>query len=265
MKSASQVFRAKMRHLCGLGRIGPNYGSGTFARTPVAGNWHSAVAALIILIFLANSASAQFDGLFDDIAEYCSTETPIAIRDYDTSAYGLTISDPGLIADLNVSLTITHSYDANLDVFLIGPDGTRVELFTDVGGFSANFDNTILDDEAAQRITSGWAPFSGTYRPEGSLADFIGIEASGLWTLEITDDWPDFAGTLESWCLIATLQPKEPLAAPVIESNSDVPGGMHNGVSWDDVGPAIEYESTVSYDIPLQGTMTQTLVIEDRA
>ena len=37
-------------------------------------------------------------------------------------------------ADLNVTLNMTHTRDEDLDVFLIAPDGTRVELFTDVGG-----------------------------------------------------------------------------------------------------------------------------------
>jgi subtilisin-like proprotein convertase family protein len=44
-----------------------------------------------------------------------------------------------LVRDVNVTLDITHSWNEDLDVFLIAPNGTRVELFTDVGDGVANF------------------------------------------------------------------------------------------------------------------------------
>lgn len=268
MKSTTQFLRAQMRQMCGLGRNGPNYNNRAIAKMPLAGSWHLPVAALMILICLANPASVQSEGfelaaLSDGISEYCSTDTPKAIPDNSTGFSELIVGDTGEIADLNVRVKITHDYDANLDIFLIAPDGTRVELFTDVGRIEADFDDTILDDEAAQSITEGSAPFRGSYRPEGRLADLIGKDIGGLWTLETSDDWPGFAGTLESWCLIVTLQPKEPLPPPIIAGISDVPSGMFNGVSWDAVGEATEYESTISGEIPLQGTSTHTLMVDD--
>jgi subtilisin-like proprotein convertase family protein len=248
-----------MGQICALERIAPNCNRRIITGTPLAGGWYPAVAALMILICLASPAPAQLG----DISEYFSTDTPRVIPDYDTDISELTVSDTGEIIDLNVMVHITHEYDGNLDIFLIAPDGTRVELFTDVGKNNPNFDNTILDDEAAQSITDGSAPFSGSYRPEGSLADFVGKDINGLWALEVTDDWRNEGGTLESWCLIATLQPKEPLPAPAIESKSDVPGGMRNGVSWDDVCETTQYRSTFSEDIPLEGTLTKTLAVDD--
>ncbi len=75
-----------------------------------------------------------------------------------------------------------------LFVFLTSPDGTRVELFTDVGGGGDDFTGTTLDDEAGTSIALGSAPFSGSFQPEGSLSDFDGEDAQGTWTLEITDE-----------------------------------------------------------------------------
>jgi subtilisin-like proprotein convertase family protein len=106
-----------------------------------------------------------------------------------------------LVRDVNVTVDITHARDSDLDVFLIAPNGTRVELFTDVGDEAANFTSTRLDDEASSFITSGTAPFTGTFRPEGSLAVLDGIAFSGTWTLEITDDASTISGTLNSWTL----------------------------------------------------------------
>ncbi|MDO8586327.1 MAG: S8 family serine peptidase [Armatimonadota bacterium] len=134
----------------------------------------------------------------------CSTDVPKSIPDLSTVTSTLTISDPDCIQDLNVKLKIIHTWDSDLDVYLIHPDGTRVELFTDVGVSGDNFTDTVLDDEAATSITLGTAPFTGTYRPEGTLSSFDGKPAAGQWTLEITDDTASDTGTLQSWCLLMT-------------------------------------------------------------
>ncbi|MFH1715915.1 MAG: proprotein convertase P-domain-containing protein, partial [Planctomycetota bacterium] len=188
------------------------------------------------------------------------TDVPKAIPDKGTTTSELVVDDTGPILDLDVRVKITHPWDSNMDVFLIAPDGTRVELFTDVGGMSDNFDDTTLDDEASQSITEGSAPFSGSFRPEGSLADFDGMDIGGTWTLEVTDDWEDDTGTLESWCLIATLEFKEPLPAPVIQTESKTPGGMHDTVTWNDVGETTEFSAAgVPVSIPDNGKRTSEL------
>ncbi len=113
----------------------------------------------------------------------------------------ISITEDVTIIDVNVILNIEHTYDADLDVFLIGPDGTRVELFSDVGGSGNDFTNTVLDDDASDTIDSGSAPFTGVYSPEGSLGDFNGLSSLGDWTLEITDDANQDGGTLLDWSL----------------------------------------------------------------
>lgn len=114
------------------------------------------------------------------------------------------IAASGLVLDVNVSLDISHSSDGDLEVYLLGPQGRRVELFSQVGGFGDNFTNTTLDDEAAQSITSSTPPFSGTFRPEGQLSDFDGLDPNGIWRLEIVDRVPLDQGTLNSWSLTLT-------------------------------------------------------------
>ena len=49
---------------------------------------------------------------------------------------------------MDVQVSITHTYVSDLDIFLIGPDGTRVELSTGNGGSGDNYSGTIFDDEA---------------------------------------------------------------------------------------------------------------------
>jgi subtilisin-like proprotein convertase family protein/streptogramin lyase len=132
---------------------------------------------------------------------YSSTDVPLSIPDQTTILSTVNVLDSVVIDDVNVTLDITHTTDQDLDVFLIAPGGTRVELFTDVGGGGDHFTGTTLDDEAATAITSGAAPFFGTYRPEGSLSDFDGLDSQGVWTLEVTDDKRRKTGTLNSWSI----------------------------------------------------------------
>ena len=136
------------------------------------------------------------------------------ITDNGTTDFSLQVGESVIVGDLNVHLDINHQQDADLDVYLIGPDGTRVELFTDVGGGGDNFSGTILDDEAATPITSGSAPFAGSYQPEGALSDFDGSDAKGEWTLEITDDRNRRSGSLNSWSIEIT--PSMPSGPPAL-------------------------------------------------
>ena len=87
-------------------------------------------------------------GTLTGLTTYSSTDAPKTITDNGTVTSTLTIPDSLTIDDVNVELDITHSSDQDLDVFLIAPDGTRVELFTDVGGNGNDFSGTKLDDEA---------------------------------------------------------------------------------------------------------------------
>ncbi|HEY9694128.1 MAG TPA: Calx-beta domain-containing protein [Oculatellaceae cyanobacterium] len=132
-----------------------------------------------------------------------STDIPKSIPDTATPiTSNLAVSGiTGTIQDVNVKLDISHTWNEDLDVFLIAPDGTRVELFTDVGSNGDNFTNTILDDEATTSIAGETAPFTGTFKPEGLLSTLDGKNPNGTWKLEITDDEAPDAGTLNSWSL----------------------------------------------------------------
>lgn len=129
--------------------------------------------------------------------------TALPIPDVATTNSDIVVNGiGGAITDINVRVNITMSWNSDLDVFLVHPDGTRVELFTDVGGSSQNFINTVLDDQAATSITAGTAPFTGSFRPEGSLATLNSKGANGTWRLELSDDEAGFVGTLNNWTLI---------------------------------------------------------------
>ncbi|HWP40394.1 MAG TPA: proprotein convertase P-domain-containing protein, partial [Tepidisphaeraceae bacterium] len=160
-------------------------------------------------VFLDANGNGAFDAAIAN-SSLSSTDTPRNILDGGTTVSSLSVSGlVGSITDLNVRLYITHTWDADLEVSLIGPDGTRVTLFAAVGGSGDNFGSpttpTTLDDEAVVSINAGSAPFAGQYRPSGALAGFDGLDPNGNWSLQIVDVTTPDAGILQSWSLDFTL------------------------------------------------------------
>lgn len=127
---------------------------------------------------------------------------PLAIVDRDVTLSEIVIPDQNsVITDLNVTISLQHSFIPDLDVFLVSPQGTRVELFTDLGSNESEMTNTIFDDEAATRIVDGSAPFTGRFIPEELLSKLDGENPSGRWTLEFSDDNVTDSGLLLDWAL----------------------------------------------------------------
>ena len=144
------------------------------------------------------------NGVFDQTlttTTVSSANVPVNIDDNATVTSTLTVAGLSAITDINVQLSLNHTFDGDLDIFLVSPAGTRIELTTDNGSSGDNFQTTVFDDEAAGSITSGAAPFTGSFRPEGLLSALDGQAANGLWTLEITDDAGGDTGVLNSWSI----------------------------------------------------------------
>ena len=162
-------------------------------------------------------------------AVYTSTDVPKSVPDNSTVGVTslLTITDNYVLSDVNVRLSINHTYDADLDIYLVSPTGITVELSTDNGTSGANYINTVFDDEAATAITAGSAPFTGSYRPEGLLSAFDGQHSVGTWKLFVRDDAAADTGTITAWSLTLT---------PVATCDVPVPVLTRSGQTFSDVG-----------------------------
>ncbi len=91
------------------------------------------------------------------------------------------------VADVEVRLNVTHTWDGDGQYYLIGPNAVEIALVLNRGGSGDNFVNCVLDDEAATAISAGAAPFTGSFRPEVPLSTFDGINGNGTWTLSVCD------------------------------------------------------------------------------
>lgn len=92
---------------------------------------------------------------------------------------------------------VDHDWGSELDISLISPSGTSVDLSSGNGGTGDDYNNVCLSDFAQLPITSqtfGFAP--GTYLPEQSLSTFWGESAQGTWTLRFTDNGNFNIGTI---------------------------------------------------------------------
>ena len=124
------------------------------------------------------------------------------------------------IGDLDVQLSITHTYVSQLDAYLTGPDGQRIELFAAIGGSNDHFNKTIFDDQAREAIYKARAPYEGRFLTTGatkrqpSLGHFKGKSVKGVWQLVIRGTRSERFGMLHGWSLLVKPQEDDGVAVP---------------------------------------------------
>ena len=92
-----------------------------------------------------------------------------------------TSSGVGNVSNLTVKINVSTTWASDLDIYLVSPAGTVIELSTDNGGSGDNYTDTVFDDNAATLITLGTAPFTGSFRPEQLLSTLNGQSGNGVW------------------------------------------------------------------------------------
>ena len=117
----------------------------------------------------------------------------------------LTVADVMTLIDVNVSFRINHTFDGDLRISLVHPDGTVVPLVTNRGSSGQNFGTgandcsgtpTFMDDQATTLISAGTAPFAGSFRPESPLSALNGKPSNGTWNLRVQDVASSDVGTV---------------------------------------------------------------------
>ena len=142
-----------------------------------------------------------------------SATGPVPIPDNNPTGAVLNIPVSGFssaISKVVVQLRITHTFDSDLTISLIGPDATAVNLSVQRGGGGDNFgtdcpassNDTVFDDAAATPISAGTAPFVGTFRPDQPLSAFVGKPANGMWQLKVVDSFAIDTGNIECVTLV---------------------------------------------------------------
>lgn len=128
------------------------------------------------------------------------------INDYATTEYNIVVSglSPSTIDTTNfgletVCINLTHTWDADLNIYIIAPDGTSGMLSLANGGSDDDYTNTCFNQNASTPITQGSAPFTGTFRPQGQMGMVNnGQNGNGTWKIRLVDTYPADAGTMIS-------------------------------------------------------------------
>lgn len=127
---------------------------------------------------------------------FSSGNVSAPILDFQTTDVPIVVSSSGPVGTARVSVRLNHTFDGDLVLSLVAPDGTVVPLAINRGGSGDNFGTgandcsgtpAVFDDAAATAISAGVAPFSGTFRPESPLGALTGVEMNGTWKLRVSD------------------------------------------------------------------------------
>lgn len=146
-----------------------------------------------------------------------------------------------------VCMDITHSWDSDMNISLISPTGTIIDLSSGNGGSGDNYTNTCFDMSAGASIVAGTAPFTGSYVPEGAggFANFAGENPNGNWTLRIADVATGDQGTVNWWYMVFDLP-------AVTYSWTSSPAGFTS--SSDSI--AVAPDTTTTYTLTITDTAT---------
>ncbi len=150
---------------------------------------------------------------------------------------------------VSVQVNISHSYDGDLTLLLEFYDDSWV-LSSNNGGSGDNYSNTVFTNSASTSITSGAAPFNGTFLPEQTLPTFNeNFNPNGVWRLHVIDGSSGDNGTINSWSITFDAAPCDNLdfvGLPSTEPCNDGSDTLYasNGFTF----PALFFEFNIDAD-----------------
>jgi subtilisin-like proprotein convertase family protein len=158
----------------------------------------SAVAGAAIIASAASADVSTFGGPF------------AAIMIPDSPAPGISVdvvvATGGAINDINVTMVLTHTWFGDLDISLTkltgAGAGTSVIFSNGTPDDSSNLLGLYtMDDEAATTwdaaaTAAGTTIAAGSYRPDGLLSSFDGLDMAGTWRLSIVDTFAADIGSI---------------------------------------------------------------------
>lgn len=103
------------------------------------------------------------------------------------------------IADVNVTVNISHTYIQDLVISLIAPNNDEYILLNRACNGEDNL-SVVFDDDGTT-ITCGVQPITGTILPENPLAGLINENALGNWTLSVLDYYNQDTGSINNWSI----------------------------------------------------------------
>lgn len=136
-----------------------------------------------------------------------ATGLPLSIPDPGSVNSTIAVPTTGTVTKVAVVLNVTHTWDSDLDISLLPPNGATYDLSSDNGSLGDNYTNTVFSSDSANPITGGSAPFTGVYAPETSFATLVGTASAGNWQITVADDSSSDSGQLAGYKLVLCVAP----------------------------------------------------------
>ncbi|WP_343487224.1 reprolysin-like metallopeptidase [Allomuricauda sp. d1] len=153
----------------------------------------------------------------------------------------ITFLEDLVVADVNVGVSLTHSFVEDLIISLTSPSGTTVVLTSKNCGSQNNID-AIFDDDGTVLVCGGTPAISGTVQPVGVLEAFNGESLLGDWVLTVQDTAPSDGGALADFslevCAEGAFRPDDDEDG-VFDDGDDLCLGTPKGVAVDTNGCAL--------------------------
>lgn len=171
----------------------------------------------------------------DQQITYCTPlgNTPIPDNNSTGITSELVVPDAYQILDVNVELSVTHTYVGDLVINLINNSTTAGIIDRPDNGNCRgdNIDDNISDDEASSGFEYSCSNGSNAYTPGQSyysltpgadpLEAFDGRSTQGSWFLNVQDRSNNDTGALRRWCLHFTVP--QPTPTPTVPAPTATP------------------------------------------
>src|SRR6218665_1042115 len=177
---------------------------------------------LLAFCWLSVSAFSQtFNGGSGPINDNATIDIPVVVsglpNTIDTTNFGLE----------TVCVNITHTYDADVTVWIVAPDGTAGMLFSNSGGGGDNFTNTCVNENASLTFGAGSSPFTGSFKPTGQMGLVNNNQnPNGTWHLRVNDNYGADEGPVHSFSITFGNNQATPFSfteswLPIVEINTN--------------------------------------------
>lgn len=196
-------------------------------------------------------------------------QQPLFIPDGALSgiSHSLTFTEEATTTDVNVSLSINHTWIGDLVVDLTHVDsGTTVRLVDRIGSSQTLFGCAgesmlvTLDDQGTGGPIENACSFAisspPSYVPDGSLGGLGGLSVAGEWRIKLTDAALGDSGTLNGWCIsmgaVANVAPPPPAdadgdgIADSIDNCPSIPNPNQADANGNGVGTACDATESVA-------------------
>ncbi len=179
----------------------------------------------------------------------------------------------GTVESISVTFNITHTWDADLDINLVAPNGNILNLVGARGGSGDNFTNTTISSASTTSLATGTAPFTGTFAADGfigwgpssypsNVSAFSSLFSvpNGTWRLVMADFAAGDAGTLTSWSITinAVPPPTAGIWSPITGLFSDPAGTTPYVAGTPATTVYANPASTTTYSVTLTNSSTET-------